>query len=129
MAPELRKRKPVGEPVEAPQAKKTATKKKPIAKDVTKVKEVTDTAAAKVSKTKESAVPKPKANGKSADKPAVGDVIDLETFGGEFETNDGEKSTLKKLTDESKSGVVLFTYPKASTPGCKLFTPQAPLLA
>ncbi|KAJ5906242.1 uncharacterized protein N7473_003158 [Penicillium subrubescens] len=50
--------------------------------------------------------------------PAVGDIIDLDTFGGEIETNDGTKTTLKKLVEESKSGVVLFTYPKASTPGC-----------
>jgi peroxiredoxin Q/BCP len=50
--------------------------------------------------------------------PSVGDIIDLDTFGGEIETNDGTKTTLKKLVEESKSGVVLFTYPKASTPGC-----------
>ena len=50
---------------------------------------------------------------------AVGNTIDLERFGGEIETNDGEKTTLKKLVDESKGGVVLFTYPKASTPGCE----------
>ncbi|KAJ3485665.1 hypothetical protein NLG97_g6765 [Lecanicillium saksenae] len=55
---------------------------------------------------------------KSAKQVAVGDVVDLDDFGGEIETNDGEKTTLKKLLDESKSGVVLFTYPKASTPGC-----------
>ncbi|KAJ5882169.1 Alkyl hydroperoxide reductase subunit C/ Thiol specific antioxidant [Penicillium soppii] len=48
----------------------------------------------------------------------VDDIIDLETFGGEIETNDGETTSLKKLLEESKSGVVLFTYPKASTPGC-----------
>ena len=29
------------------------------------------------------------------------------------------KTTLAKLVEESKGGVVLFTYPKASTPGCK----------
>jgi len=51
--------------------------------------------------------------------PGVDDIIDIETFGGEIETNDGEKTSLKKLLEESKSGVVLFTYPKASTPGCK----------
>jgi peroxiredoxin Q/BCP len=51
--------------------------------------------------------------------PEVDDTIDIETFGGEFETNEGEKTTLKKLLEESKSGVVFFTYPKASTPGCK----------
>lgn len=54
----------------------------------------------------------------------VGDVIDLEDFGGEVETNDGETTTLKKLVDESKAGVVLFTYPKASTPGCKFHHPS-----
>lgn len=53
----------------------------------------------------------------SASKVAAGDSITLEGFGGEIETNDGEKTTLKKLLDESKNGVVLFTYPKASTPG------------
>ncbi|KAL8857318.1 MAG: hypothetical protein Q9178_006084 [Gyalolechia marmorata] len=49
---------------------------------------------------------------------AVGDTIQLEGFGGEVETQDGEKTDLKKLVDESASGVVIFTYPKASTPGC-----------
>lgn len=49
----------------------------------------------------------------------VGNNITLDKFGGEIETNNGEKVTLKKLVDESKSGVVLFTYPKASTPGCR----------
>jgi hypothetical protein len=33
---------------------------------------------------------------------------------------------LKKLVDESKAGVVLFTYPKASTPGCKFLLPFHP---
>lgn len=56
--------------------------------------------------------------------PEVGDTIDLDTFGGEIETNDSTKTTLKKLVEESKSGVVLFTYPKASTPGCT-FMPLA----
>jgi peroxiredoxin Q/BCP len=49
----------------------------------------------------------------------VGDTVSLEGFGGEIQANDGTKTTLKKLVDESDSGVVLFTYPKASTPGCK----------
>lgn len=60
------------------------------------------------------------ANGASSSNTViVGNKIDLDGFGGEIETNDGEKTTLKKLVDESKGGVVLFTYPKASTPGCK----------
>lgn len=49
----------------------------------------------------------------------VGDTITVEGFGGEIETNDGMKTTLAKILEESKAGVVLFTYPKASTPGCK----------
>ncbi|KAJ5683201.1 hypothetical protein N7462_006366 [Penicillium macrosclerotiorum] len=49
--------------------------------------------------------------------PQVGDSLDLEAFGGEIEINDGTTTTLKKLVEESTSGVVLFTYPKASTPG------------
>ncbi|KAG5919510.1 hypothetical protein E4U61_000815 [Claviceps capensis] len=54
----------------------------------------------------------------AAKKVAVGDVIDLDGFGGEIETNDGIKTSLKELVEESGSGVVVFTYPKASTPGC-----------
>ncbi|KAL4984551.1 thioredoxin-like protein [Aspergillus falconensis] len=50
--------------------------------------------------------------------PKVGDVLDLNDFGGDFEINDGTKTTLKTLIDGSEAGVVLFTYPKASTPGC-----------
>lgn len=51
--------------------------------------------------------------------PNVDDTIDLDSFGGEIETNDGTKTSLKKLVGQSQSGVVLFTYPKASTPGCE----------
>ncbi len=49
----------------------------------------------------------------------IGDMISLETFGGEINTHEGKPITLKALVNRSKSGVVLFTYPKASTPGCK----------
>ncbi|KAE8453029.1 hypothetical protein EG329_012216 [Mollisiaceae sp. DMI_Dod_QoI] len=106
MPPELRKRKaPASEPSAAPPAKK----KGPIAKVVAKVKEAVSP------KTSKSAA---KTNGAASTNVAVGETIDLEGFGGEIETNDGVKTTLKKLVDESKSGVVLFTYPKASTPGC-----------
>ncbi|RKF61631.1 putative merozoite capping protein-1 [Erysiphe neolycopersici] len=54
----------------------------------------------------------------SSRKIAVGDIITLKGFGGEIETHEGVKTTLLKLVDESKNGVVIFTYPKASTPGC-----------
>ncbi|KAF4636330.1 hypothetical protein G7Y89_g1746 [Cudoniella acicularis] len=102
MPRELRKRKaPAVEPAAAPPAKK----KGPVAKAVAKAKEVV--------------APKAKASAPAkVPKIAVGETIDLEGFGGEIETNDGTKTTLKKLVDESKGGVVLFTYPKASTPGC-----------
>lgn len=60
------------------------------------------------------------ANGASSgSKVTTGDAIDFGGFGGEVETNKGEKITLKELVEDSKSGVVLFTYPKASTPGCR----------
>lgn len=81
--------------------------------------------------------PKPSANqGKqaastngasSSNAVVVGSKIDLDGFGGEIETNDGQKTTLKKLVDESKGGVVLFTYPKASTPGCEVPLPEDPV--
>ncbi|KAK5127395.1 hypothetical protein LTR85_006734 [Meristemomyces frigidus] len=58
------------------------------------------------------------AKGGKAEAPTSGSSIDLEGFGGEVETNDGDKVTLAKLVADSKAGVVLFTYPKASTPGC-----------
>ena len=65
-----------------------------------------------------------KANGSSvtSSKVAVGDIIALDSFGGNIETNDGEKTNLMKLVDDSQTGVVLFTYPKASTPGCECRT-------
>lgn len=138
MPMELRKRKASTAPPPPPVKRKSTTK---VPKAAAKVKE----AAAKVTEKKEEPeeaketkeeekteeVPKaeePKAEEpkKTVGKPKVGDVVDLDGFGGEIETNDGEKTTLKKLVDESKSGVVLFTYPKASTPGCKLIKPSHP---
>ncbi|RKF60127.1 Peroxiredoxin bcp1 [Golovinomyces cichoracearum] len=50
--------------------------------------------------------------------PVVGCTINLNQFGGEIETHEGAKTTLQELVERSESGVVLFTYPKASTPGC-----------
>lgn len=63
--------------------------------------------------------PERSTNTVSSGKLKAGDTIKLQGFGGEIETNDGEKTTLEQLVDRSQSGVVLFTYPKASTPGCK----------
>lgn len=80
-----------------------------------KAAESTDEAPAEEAKEEKEEQKKP------AGKVAVGDTIDLEGFGGEVETNDGEKTSLKDLVEKSGSGVVIFTYPKASTPGCKYF--------
>jgi peroxiredoxin Q/BCP len=110
MPVELRKRKAPAPPPEPP-----AKKPSKVAKAASKVKEAV--------KGKPEA--KPKANGAGAakasapdKKPEVGDTIDLASFGGEVTTNDGETTTLAQLVEKSGSGVVLFTYPKASTPGC-----------
>ncbi|KAI0134430.1 thioredoxin-like protein [Xylariales sp. AK1849] len=105
MPVELRKRK-----APAPVPERPAKKPSKVAKAVSKVKEVVtgkpDTSGA--------------SNGtkKTTKAPLVGETISLEDFGGEVETNDGKKTTLRALVEESTSGVVLFTYPKASTPGC-----------
>lgn len=135
MPMELRKRKASTAPPPPPVKRKSTTK---VPKAAAKVKE----AAAKVTEKKDepeeakeeekteeepkAEEPKAEESKKTGGKPKVGDVVDLDGFGGEIETNEGEKTTLKKLVDESKSGVVLFTYPKASTPGCKLTKPSHP---
>jgi hypothetical protein len=124
MPVELRKRK------EAPPAPVREAKKKAPAKakkadsEKTVVEKVQETVVGAVETVKEAVTGK--TNGE-ASKPTVtaggipktGDTIDLSSFGGEVETNDGTKTTLAKLVEESKGGVVLFTYPKASTPGCE----------
>src|SRR5438045_8771184 len=108
MPVELRKRKAV-EPAPAPPAKKQSS----VATAAAKVKDA-------IKGLKEPKEPKKaKANGAASSKITVGEAIKLEGFGGEIETNDGHKTTLKKLVDESKADVVLFAYPKASTPGCE----------
>ena len=60
-------------------------------------------------------------NAKTSGKFEVGSVIPFDTepdFGGKLATHDGTPTTLKQLIDQSGAGVVIFTYPKASTPGC-----------
>lgn len=112
MPVELRKRKAPATPAPAPPAKKQSK----VTKAATKVKEAVTGKPAK----KAAAVPKANGAAKatSSKKVVVDDVIDLTAFGGEITTNDGTTTTLKSLVDESGAGVVLFTYPKASTPGC-----------
>lgn len=160
MPVELRKRKaPLPPPAPAPPLKKTsrvngADKAASKAKVGVKAKAKAKAAASKkkeeddeTEEEEKAVVPQPEkdasppaaaadtdaASPAAAKKVAVGDVIDLDGFGGEIEINDGKKTTLKELVEESGSGVVVFTYPKASTPGCKsymnfiliLFTCQA----
>lgn len=109
MPVELRKRKAPAAPPAPPPAKKASKASKTAEKAVKAVKETKEKAKAKVSE----------ANGSSKSAPAAkGDTITLDGFGGEVETNDGNATTLKALVEESKAGVVIFTYPKASTPGC-----------
>ncbi|KAF5005186.1 hypothetical protein FDECE_8359 [Fusarium decemcellulare] len=136
MPVELRKRKAREPPAPAPAPAKKKAAPKPRGKAAAKVKEAAAKvkgAAAKVvgkAEEPEETVEKPQEEEKEEEdakveepkakdsKVEVGDVVNLDGFGGEIETNDGDKTTLKKLVDDSKSGVVLFTYPKASTPGC-----------
>jgi peroxiredoxin Q/BCP len=117
----LRKRK-APEPAPAPAPKKAAAAPKAKAKAAGKekpVKAAPAKAEAEAVEEAPAAASKPVNGSAKAKKPAVGDVITIGGFGGEVETNDGEKTTLEALLEESKTGVVLFTYPKASTPGCK----------
>lgn len=121
MPVELRKRKEAP-PAPAPPAKKKAPAKgKKAESEKTVVEKVQDTVTEQAEAVKDAVVGE--TNGASAaassGPPKVGDTIDIASFGGEIETNDGDKTTLAKLVEESKAGVVLFTYPKASTPGCK----------
>ncbi|KAI9892162.1 MAG: hypothetical protein M1814_001620 [Vezdaea aestivalis] len=102
MPVELRKRKAPAAPAPAPAAKKANSVKS--AKST--ASSVKDKVKAKVTKST------------STPKISVGDKITLAGFGGEVETNEETKTSLEKLVGESKSGVILFTYPKASTPGC-----------
>jgi peroxiredoxin Q/BCP len=120
---ELRKRKtPPPAPVR-PAKKKTEPKPKTTkskGKVVKAVEAMTESVTERVEAATEAITEavSGKSNGAKDGPPAVGDTIDLAGFGDEIETNDGVKTTLAKLVEESKSGVVLFTYPKASTPGC-----------
>lgn len=45
-------------------------------------------------------------------------IPDLNTFGGALETHTGTKVTFAELLSQSTGGLIVFTYPRASTPGC-----------
>jgi peroxiredoxin Q/BCP len=126
MPAELRKRKEAPPAPVRPAKKASSTKGKKDAPEKTVVETVQAAVAETVEAVKDAVMGD--ANGEAAKPvaskggaPATGDSIDLASFGGEVETHDGDKTTLAKLVEESKAGVVLFTYPKASTPGCESF--------
>lgn len=85
--------------------------------EVTSSETANPTAAAPVPET---AVSKTNGSTAGSGKIAIGETLQLDGFGGTVQTHDGKEVTLKELVDQSFAGVVLFTYPKASTPGCKL---------
>lgn len=117
MPVELRKRKEAPPAPVRPAKKKAPAKGKKPETEKTVVEKVQEAVAETVEAVKETVTAA--ANGAtSSGIPKVGDTIDLTSFGGEVETHDGKKTTLATLVEESKGGVVLFTYPKASTPGC-----------
>ncbi|KAH0350233.1 alkyl hydroperoxide reductase/ thiol specific antioxidant/ Mal allergen, partial [Aureobasidium melanogenum] len=114
---ELRKRKtPPPAPAPAPKKERKAKATKANGKSETAAESAARPAAPEPSAAP-AAAPEPESKATSGP-PKPGDKIDFDGFGGEIETNDGRKVTLKALVDESKEGLVLFTYPKASTPGC-----------
>ncbi|KEY72055.1 hypothetical protein S7711_00072 [Stachybotrys chartarum IBT 7711] len=122
------KKKPAGKASKAAAKVKEAVTGKKAKKDeapppapAMKEPEVEDKAAVEEEKAKPAVAEEVKEAPAAAATPGkvvVGGTIALEGFGGEIETNDGKKTTLKQLVEESKAGVVLFTYPKASTAGC-----------
>jgi len=59
---------------------------------------------------------------KKSGPPAKGDKLDVASLP-DVETHDAEKVTISSLLADSKAGIVLFTYPKASTPGCTFHCP------
>lgn len=159
MAPELRKRKaPAPAPVAEPKAKrgskagakaepkKAAPKEKkaaaaaaaaaPPAAEPEKADKKEEKKEKKEEKKEEEIEEKKEAKGEeetgekaAGGVPEEGDVLDLSQFEAEIELNDGTKTSFRKLLEESKEGVAVFTYPKASTPGCKsAFFPSSQLL-
>ncbi|KAL5612228.1 hypothetical protein BROUX41_000232 [Berkeleyomyces rouxiae] len=112
MPVELRKRKAPTVPAPPPPAKRASRAKKEAPPAVEPVKRALPRNGATIK-----SAPKPTASAAKA-AASVGDIISLADFGGEVQTQDDETVTLKSLLTQSKTGVVLFTYPRASTPGC-----------
>ncbi len=122
MPVELRKRPAPKEPATAPPPTKrgsgagnTAKKLAEKAKAAVTSKPTKDDSVQTAAEAPTTAAAEPKTNGTTG----VGEKITLDGFGGTLQTNDGQDVTLKELLDKSLAGVVIFTYPRASTPGCK----------
>jgi thioredoxin-dependent peroxiredoxin len=113
---ELRKRKAAPAPPPPTTKKTKADAPSKVAKAKAAISKTIKGAAGKTPTTEEATNGTAKGAGGSL---AVGDIISVNGFGGEVETEDGTKTDLKTILHESKAGVVLFTYPKASTPGCE----------
>jgi len=114
MPAELRKRKAPAPAPPPPAKRERKPKPEKVSHDENASTDVAAAPPAPQPTTEPAAAPKPSKTGPAK----VGDKIDLAGFGGEIETHEGQKTTLEALVKESKAGVVLFTYPKASTPGC-----------
>lgn len=114
---ELRKR-PAPPPAAPPAKKKAAPKSKAKKEDAKAAEPVAEEQPAAAEETAKEPIAEPEAKKSTgpASPPKQGDKIEFDSFGGEIETNDGQKVTLAQLVQNSKKGVVLFTYPKASTP-------------
>lgn len=125
MVRELRKRKAEepAAPTPAP-AKKTKAPSKPKAKAETVAKPEPATKTEPKDEAKTTAKTTAKANDKADGPLTTGDKIDPAGFGGETQMHDGTPTTVAELLKESTTGIVLFTYPKASTPGCKHSPPS-----
>ena len=128
MPVELRKRPAPKEPATAPPPTKrgsgagnTAKKLAEKAKAAVTSKATKDDSVQTAAEAPTTTAAEPKTNGTvgTGGKIGVGEKITLDGFGGTLQTNDGQDVTLKELLDKSLAGVVIFTYPRASTPGCK----------
>ncbi|KAK2750631.1 hypothetical protein FQN57_002702 [Myotisia sp. PD_48] len=116
MVVELRKRKPRAVPVEAPAPKKRARTTTKKAATAPKEKKEVESKAKEVEEDNATAAVTPNDNKRAT--PEQDDVLDLSLYEDEIQLEDGTTTSFKALVDESKSGVIVFTYPKASTPGC-----------
>lgn len=133
MPVELRKRPAPKETATPPPTAKRGSGSNPIKKLADKAKEAILPQGKNGKKSNGTSAPvadassvTPSTNSVSAggSKIAVGETVNLEGLGGTVQTHDGKDTTLKQLVDESLAGVAIFTYPKASTPGC-MFSPSA----